>query len=130
MGMKPPGMAFKFAKQMTKQLPHPGADQITLTRVLAALSDPIRLAIVATLARTGERGWSEFELPVGKSTLSHHLKVLREAGVIQHRKDGTRCWIAPREELEREFPGLLGTVLALAETQTDPDTLVSIIKAS
>jgi DNA-binding transcriptional ArsR family regulator len=86
---------------MTKQLPHPGADQITLTGVLAALSDPIRLAIVATLARTGERGWSEFELPVCKSTLSHHIKVLREAGIIQHRKDGTRCWITLRDELER-----------------------------
>jgi DNA-binding transcriptional ArsR family regulator len=104
---------------MTRQLPHPDADKITLTGVLAALSDPIRLAIVATLARTGERAWGEFEMSVCKSTFSHHVKVLREAGIIQHRKDGTRCWIALREELEREFPGLLGTILALAAKQAD-----------
>jgi DNA-binding transcriptional ArsR family regulator len=102
---------------MTRQLPHPEADQITLTGVLAALSDPIRLAIVATLAQTGECAWGEFDLPICKSTFSHHVKVLREAGIIQHRKDGTRCWIAPREELERAFPGLLGTILGLAEKQ-------------
>jgi DNA-binding transcriptional ArsR family regulator len=99
---------------MTRQLPHPQADQITLTGVLAALSDPIRLAIVARLVESGERGWGEFELPVCKSTLSHHIKVLREAGVIQHRKDGTRCWVAARPELDQEFPGLLATILALA----------------
>jgi DNA-binding transcriptional ArsR family regulator len=114
---------------MTKQLPHPGADQITLTGVLAALSDPIRLAIVATLARTGERGWSEFDLPVCKSTLSHHVKVLREAGIIQHRKDGTRCWITLRDELEREVPGLLGTVLALAEKQADLGSPIGMMTA-
>jgi DNA-binding transcriptional ArsR family regulator len=106
---------------MTRQLPHPEADKITLTGVLAALSDPIRLAIVATLAHTGERAWGEFELPVCKSTFSHHVKVLREAGIILHRKDGTRCWLAPREELEREFPGLLGMILALAEKPAGPE---------
>lgn len=114
---------------MTKQLPHPDTEQITLTGVLAALSDPIRLAIVATLAQTGERAWSEFEVPVCKSTLSHHIKVLREAGIIQHRKDGTRCWIVLRDELALEFPGLLGTVLALAEKQADLDPLIGVIEA-
>ena len=123
------GRHLECPTQMTKQLPHPGTDQITLTGVLAALSDPIRLAIVATLARTGERGWSEFEVPVCKSTLSHHMKVLREAGIIQHRKDGTRCSIALREELAREFPGLLGTILALAEKQADLDPLIGVIEA-
>lgn len=100
---------------MTRQLPHPGADQMTLTGVLAALSDPTRLAIVARLARAGEQRWGDLELPVCNSTLSHHVKVLREAGVIRHRKDGTRCWVALRPELEQAFPGLLGTVLGLAE---------------
>src|SRR3546814_3708764 len=51
----------------------------------------------STLRKTGERGWGEFDFPVGKSTLSHHMKVLREAGVIHHRKEGTRCWVRSEE---------------------------------
>nr|WP_279347151.1 ArsR family transcriptional regulator [Govania unica] len=89
-------------------------DEIGLTGVLCALSDPIRLAIVATLEKTGERGWGEFDFPVGKSTLSHHMKVLREAGVILHRKEGTRCWVSLRSDLDSLFPGLLQSVLILA----------------
>ncbi len=41
--------------RFTKQLPHPLPNEVSVTDVLAALSDPIRLAIIATLARYGER---------------------------------------------------------------------------
>ncbi|MFG3658668.1 ArsR/SmtB family transcription factor [Streptomyces sp. NPDC047706] len=45
--------------------------------------------------------------PVAKSTLSHHLKVLREAGVTQTRQEGTRCYVTLRREtLDARFPGL------------------------
>ena len=95
-----------------RQLRHPKVEEITLTGVLAALSDPVRLAIVSTLARSGgERAWSDFDVEVGASTLSHHLKVLRTAGVIDHRKDGTRCFVSLRPDLERVFPGLLACIL-------------------
>jgi hypothetical protein len=43
------------------------------------------------------------------------MKVLREAGVIVHRKEGTRCFVALRPELEAAFPGLLGCILSFAE---------------
>ncbi len=81
--------------------------------MLAALSDPIRLEIARRLqAEPGEHGWGAFEMPVCKSTLSHHVKVLREAGVIRHRKEGTRCWIAANPCLDEAFPGLLDAILS------------------
>jgi DNA-binding transcriptional ArsR family regulator len=99
-----------------RQLGHPKIEEITLTSVLSALSDPIRLSIVSTLARTdGERGWSEFDVAVGASTLSHHMQVLRLAGVINHRQDGTRCFVSLRPDLEKVFPGLLGCILRFSE---------------
>ena len=68
-------------------------------------------------------GWSSkctcgaLETSVSKSTLSHHLKVLREAGVIRQRQEGTaRRNTLRSEDLEARFPGLLDTVLSAART--------------
>ena len=94
-----------------KQLEHPSPGEITLTGVLGALSDPVRLSIINQLARCDERGSSEFDCDIANSTLSHHLKVLRLAGIIQHRKEGTRCFVSVRPDLEQTFPGLLASVL-------------------
>jgi DNA-binding transcriptional ArsR family regulator len=101
-----------------RQLPHPTRAQITLTTVLAALSDPVRLAIVSRLAKTpGERHWNDFaDLGVAPSTLSHHMKTLRLAGVIHHRKCGTRCHVALRPDLGRRFPDLLPAILKCTPT--------------
>jgi DNA-binding transcriptional ArsR family regulator len=52
---------------------------------------------------------------VAKSTLSHHLKVLREAGVTRTRQDGTRCFVTlRRDSLDARFPGLLPALLSAA----------------
>jgi DNA-binding transcriptional ArsR family regulator len=92
---------------------HPALDQLELAAVLHALSDPVRLRIVAGLARGDERTCGSFELPVTKSTCTHHFKVLREAGVIHQRTAGTaRFNTLRREDLEARFPGLLDAVLA------------------
>ena len=96
-----------------RQLRHPKSSEIKLADVLAALSDPVRLAIISTLADGQERGWSEFDVKVANSTLSHHMKVLRQAGVINHRKDGTRCFVSLRPELDETLPGLLECILRL-----------------
>lgn len=98
-----------------RQLPHPTPREITLTSVLAALSDPVRLAIVARLARRpGEHNWNDFaDLGVAPSTLSHHMKTLRLAGLIHHRKCGTRCHVSLRGDLDTTLPDLLPTVLNL-----------------
>lgn len=95
---------------------HPPIEAVTLPEVLHALSDPLRLSIVSRL-RGGERGWSEFECSVSPSTLSHHMKVLRLAGLIRNRREGTRCQVSLRAEVEERFPGLLATVTRLAEDE-------------
>ena len=85
--------------------------------MLHALSDPVRLRIVAALAVAGEEpSCGSFDLPVTKSTCTHHFKVLREAGVIQQRQRGTaRLNSLRREDLDARFPGLLASVLQAAE---------------
>lgn len=103
-----------------RQLRHPEAGETTLEGVLGALSDPVRLRIVATLAESGaERPWGDFDVNVGASTLSHHMKALRLAGVIVHRKEGTRCFVSLRPELEETFPGLLACILKFAAVGRD-----------
>ena len=97
-----------------RQHPHPPATKITLTGGLTARSDPVRLEIVATVKAEGERSSTDFGCKVAASTLSHHIRQLREAGVLQHRVEGTRCFVSLRPELERKFPGLLDSVLRFA----------------
>ncbi len=96
----------------TDCLAHPNADQIELAAVLHALSDPMRLRIVAALAHGDERTCKSFELPVVKSTCTHHFRVLREAGVIHQRLEGTtRLNSLRRADLDERFPGLVDAVL-------------------
>jgi DNA-binding transcriptional ArsR family regulator len=92
--------------------PHPARHEIDLAAVLHALSDPMRLRIVAGLAAQDGRTCKSFDLPVTKSTCTHHFRVLREAGVIRQRLEGTtRLNTLRRDELDRRFPGLLDAVL-------------------
>jgi DNA-binding transcriptional ArsR family regulator len=102
----------------TEQIAHPTCDELELGAVLHALSDPVRLCIVAELAKgDGEYTCGSFALPVTKSTCTHHFKVLREAGVIQQRQQGTtRLNRLRRPDLDTRFPGLLETILRAAES--------------
>jgi DNA-binding transcriptional ArsR family regulator len=101
----------------TESIAHPAAEELELGAVLHALSDPVRLQIVAKLAHSeGDHTCGSFALPVTKSTCTHHFKVLREAGVIRQRAQGTtRLNQLRREDLDTRFPGLLDTVLRAAE---------------
>ncbi len=97
---------------------HPGRDELELAAVLHALSDPMRLRIVVGLARGDARSCRSFELPVTKSTCTHHFKVLREAGVIHQRQEGTsRLNTLRRDDLDARFPGLLAAVLSPDEAR-------------
>jgi DNA-binding transcriptional ArsR family regulator len=95
-----------------RHLHHPRIDEVSLPDVLHALSDPVRLQIVRALAEREEQSCSAVESSVSKSTLSHHFKVLREAGITHTRVNGTHRYVSLRtDELDSRFPGLLGSVL-------------------
>ena len=102
----------------TDEIAHPLRAEIELADVLHALSDPVRLAIVAELARSEAdtaQTCGSFDVPVSKSTCTHHFKVLREAGLIhQHPEGTTRLNTLRRDDLEARFPGLLETILQAA----------------
>jgi DNA-binding transcriptional ArsR family regulator len=97
---------------------HPTTDDLEMAGVLHALSDPQRLSIVRSLAEDPTpRRCGSFDLCVTKSTLTHHFRVLREAGVIAQREEGTaRLNSLRREDLDVRFPGLLDAILAGART--------------
>lgn len=98
---------------------HPAAEDLALTEVMAALSDPIRIGLLRVLADGSEHGWGELRAPIAKSTLSHHLRVLRDAGVTRTRQEGTRCFVVLRcQDLDDRFPGLVDAVLESARTNS------------
>jgi DNA-binding transcriptional ArsR family regulator len=99
-----------------RDLYHPRLEDVEIANVLHALSDPVRLEIVRALSGVGEVPCSSVETAVSKSTMSHHFKVLREAGVTHTRTNGTKRLISLREpELEQRFPGLISSVLHAAK---------------
>ena len=102
---------------VTKQSP-PEIGELDAMTVLQALADPVRLEIVRQLAwclGTGELTCSAIQLPVTKSTASHHFRTLIDAGLVAQRGEGTRKYLhLRREELDERFPGLLDSVLRAA----------------
>jgi DNA-binding transcriptional ArsR family regulator len=104
---------------------HPDKKDISLAGVLYALGDPIRLEIVRRLAVDGETSCCAFALPIAKSTLSHHFKVLRDSGVLYCRKEGTQHLNSlRRDDLNDRFPGLLDAVLRSATPSFLPENEV------
>ena len=95
---------------------HPICGELRLGDVLAALADPHRRHVVATLARLpdqAERTCASFALPIGKASLTHHFRVLRQAGLIRQVDRGnSRAATLRRDDIEARFPGLLAIVMA------------------
>ncbi|MBA2772870.1 MAG: helix-turn-helix transcriptional regulator [Nocardioidaceae bacterium] len=91
------------------------ADAVDLAAVFKALADPVRLRILsALLAADGQICACDFVTTAGKAqpTVSHHLKVLREAGLVEGARRGTWVWysVVPsrladvRRALQTELP--------------------------
>jgi len=99
----------------TRYLPHPELADVELPAVLFALSDPARLELVRELAHQGPLTVAQCQATgpdVPKSTFSHHLKTLREAGLVRNEPAGRQRTITLRRaELDERFPGLLDAVL-------------------
>ncbi|MEU1287649.1 metalloregulator ArsR/SmtB family transcription factor [Kitasatospora sp. NPDC005856] len=94
---------------------HPDPKDIRLPAVLFALSDATRLGIVLALSDGREHTAGELGGDIAKSTMTHHLKILRESGLLWVRSEGTRCFNSLRTaDLEQRYPGLLGHLLGSA----------------
>jgi DNA-binding transcriptional ArsR family regulator len=86
-------------------------DPIPLSKIFRALGDPGRIRVIRMLLETEEACCGEFETDVAKSTMSHHFKVLREAGLVQKRQEGTRQFNCLRKkEIEKRCPGLIAAL--------------------
>jgi DNA-binding transcriptional ArsR family regulator len=102
---------------------HTHPDDVCLLTALAALADPVRCKIVCDLAASPEwaRNCGSFDVPVGKAALSHHLAVLRAAGLVEQRDCGSRrINRLRRAEFTARFPGLLELVLDQKEPLREP----------
>ncbi|MCI2420017.1 helix-turn-helix domain-containing protein [Saccharopolyspora sp. K220] len=99
---------------MPEPLPEPASQDLRLEVVMGALSDPLRMGIVQTLLLKAEAfdhtcGWFGLDRP--KSSLTHHFRALREAGLIRQRQYGLERRSHVRiEDLEDRFPGLLDLI--------------------
>ena len=93
-----------------REIRHPAASDLDLSHILRTVGDPVRLSIVRLLADDRERRCTEVGDTVGipASTLSYHLRLLREAGVTRTRAEGTERHVSlRRDDLEELYPGLL-----------------------
>ncbi len=99
---------------LPEPLPEPATKDLRLETVMGALADPLRLTIIRKLmlesvAYDHSCGWFGFDRP--KSSLTHHFKALREAGLIRQRQYGLERRSRVRtEDLNARFPGLLELV--------------------
>lgn len=92
---------------------HPDPLAVSLERLFYALSDPTRLDIVRRLSQVDEAACAELEFGRPKSSMSHHFRILREAGLVFTRAEGTtHLNKLRRKELDARFPGLLRAVLS------------------
>jgi DNA-binding transcriptional ArsR family regulator len=104
---------------------HPPIEDVTVEGILHALSDPVRVAIFTDLATsTCTYNCSNFlnvtEKKIPKSTLSHHFKALREAGLIRAERRGVEMHNTSRcSEIESRFPGLLAAIINAHKVQMD-----------
>jgi DNA-binding transcriptional ArsR family regulator len=99
---------------LPEPLPEPARDELRLEVVMAALSDPLRMGVVRALLLESEAydhpcGWFGIDRP--KSSLTHHFRALRDAGLIRQRQYGLERRSHVRvDDLEARFPGLLDLI--------------------
>lgn len=92
---------------------HPDLHDVSFDRFLSALGDPVRQQILRVLLDDLEHLGPDFGVSVGQSTLSHHMRILRQAGIARSVPRGTRCYVSlRRDDVDARFPGLLDVIAA------------------
>ncbi len=96
-----------------RSVKHPEIETVDLTDIMYALSDPTRVEIVLTLHRKDRpMTCGELDCDRPKSSMSHHFKILRGAGIVKTEIRGTEHINSLRlTELEKRFPGVMKAVL-------------------
>lgn len=106
-----------------RKIKQPTIEQVELTDIMYALADPTRLEIVTRLANAGRQlTCGELDLNRPKSSMSHHFKILRSAGLVETVVNGTEHMNSLRlSEIEQKFPGVLSAVLKTLQNQHHED---------
>lgn len=86
------------ATGLTAPINRPDAE--ALAKILKAVAEPARLQLLALIRSAGERCACDLNEPVGLSqpTVSHHLKVLTDAGLITREQRGQWAWFRANED--------------------------------
>lgn len=93
-----------------EKIPHPPTSALDLATIMRVVGDPVRLQAVRLLSDGRPRICGEISDALGlpPSTSSYHLRLLRDAGVIHSRAQGTlRVVSLRRDDLDQRFPGLV-----------------------
>ncbi len=102
---------------MPRTLPEPSVDSFDLTVILSALADPGRRTLMSALYRSADATdcavlVERTGLGLSNPTISHHYRVLREAGLTRTVVEGRKRVVrVRRDEMEGRFPGLLEAIL-------------------
>jgi ArsR family transcriptional regulator len=94
---------------LSTPLDRPTAER--LARLLKAVADPARLQLLALIKSnpTGESCVCDLTVPLALSqpTVSHHLRILTDAGLLRRESRGTWAWYSVNEDRLRELSDLL-----------------------
>lgn len=112
------GGQLRSSQTQMKPLIHPSIEDVPLEAILHALADPVRVALFSEIVQQdGPRNCTKLvsvlDKPLPKSTLSQHMRILREAGLIRGERHGVEMRNTSRyEEVEARYPGLLQAIVA------------------
>ena len=94
-----------------RALEGPGADE-ELAKLAKAIGHPARVRIIRMLSRKEARVCSQIvdELPLAQSTVSEHLRILKEAGLVRSSQDGPRVGYCINFDTLRKLKALIAII--------------------
>lgn len=113
------------ADEEEKLLPQPDTADIELVKVLHALGDPTRMHLFRVYASGEQHDCSSERLGLShlhKSTVSHHMRIMREAGLASTCAVGRNRYVRLRRaDLDARFPGLVESLLGSLPPVESPE---------